>query len=44
MVPQYEGELEEDYERITISFNLYHNKPIDSNETGRNLDYSFLRK
>ena len=44
MVPQYEGEHDEDYERITISFNLYHNRPIDSNKTGRNLDYSFLRK
>ena len=39
MVPQYEGEQEEDYERITISFNLYHNRPISNNTTGRDLDY-----
>jgi len=44
MVPQYEGEQEEDYERITISFNLYHNRPITNNTTGRDLDYKFLRK
>ena len=32
--------MPDDYERISISFNLKHRLPIDNNETGDNLDYA----
>ena len=32
--------LPDDYERISISFNLKHRLPIDNNETGDNMEYA----
>ena len=34
----------EDYERITLSFNLKHRQIIDNNETGRDMPYEFLEE
>lgn len=34
----------EDYERISISFNLKHHLPLDNNETGDNMRYDFLEE
>lgn len=40
--PAYD--VPEDYERISISFNLKHRQIIDNNETGENMTYDFLEE
>jgi uncharacterized protein (TIGR02466 family) len=42
MVPKTQSE-DQNYERITISFNLFHNMELHTNTTGRDFDYSLLR-
>ena len=38
------SDVPEDYERISISFNLKHRQIIDNNETGDNMNYDFLEE
>jgi uncharacterized protein (TIGR02466 family) len=40
--PIYDEEVTNDYERISLSFNMKHIVPIDENETGDNLSYEFF--
>jgi uncharacterized protein (TIGR02466 family) len=43
-VPPVMGDVPEDYERISISFNLKHRVETDSNTTGDNMSYSFFEE
>lgn len=43
-VPAITGGRETGYERISISFNLWHKTELDNNKTGRNMSYNFLEE
>lgn len=40
--PQYDTDIDDDYERISLSFNLKHRIAVDETETGNPLSYRFL--
>jgi len=42
-VPNWSNKVNDNYERIAISFNLKHREEIDNNDTGTELSYDFMR-
>jgi|TARA_B110000285_G_scaffold150871_1_gene168416 uncharacterized protein (TIGR02466 family) len=43
-VPSIRDGIETGYERISISFNLWHKTDLDNNTTGRDMSYNFLQE